>query len=131
MDKFTSIPGGLSDAAREPEKQSGRATKRARKKSNPERMVAELVCRRDDALSYICRAAWLGAEAAGKKAAAALSNNDCRRDWYIRERACHAVAYEKYFEILDSVVRAAGLAAARAAGFRTLDALIKARCTTT
>ena len=122
MHDVSSIPG-LSEAARNSEKQSGRAVKRARK-SNPERTVAALAGRQSAALFRIFLAARLGAEAAGEKA---TSKNDYGRDWYIRERACHAVAYEKYFEILDSVVRAAELAAARTAGFRSWDAFNAAR----
>jgi hypothetical protein len=92
-----------------------------RKKSNPDRTVAALDMRQSGAVYRICSTASRGAEAAGKKATERMSAGDRRPPWVVCQLASQAVANEIYFEILDTVVRAAELAAARAAGFKTWD----------
>ena len=98
--------------------------KTARKKTKPEHTLSKLAQRQYNAQGRIFRAVSLGAEATAKKAAVAF---DRPMPWHLRERASHAVATEKYFEILDTVASAAERAAARAAGYPTWAAFEAAR----
>jgi len=116
----------LAELARAPTKMPERAAKTKRKKVNPNDTVRAWLGRQDNALSRILRAATQGAEAAAKKARNA-TNPDHSLSWETKDRASRAVDDEIYFEILDTVGRAAEAAAARAAGFTTWDTFQQAR----
>jgi hypothetical protein len=94
-------------------------------KKSDSQLVAWLAYQQTRALYDICGAASEGAEAAGRKAARRMSREDSTR--YVGRRASQAVANEKYFEILDTALRAAKLAAARAAGYPSWAAFVEAR----
>lgn len=94
--------------------------RKASKRINPGDMATAWVVRRSMMLDRIMRAASKGAEAVGKKAAETTP-------WDARERVSNVLSNEKYFQILDTVGRAAELAAARAAGYPTWGAFEAAR----
>jgi hypothetical protein len=110
-----------AELARAPTKVAERAAKTKRQKANPDDTVRAWVGRQDNALSRILRAASQGASAAANKARnAAIPDHQCLW-WQTNDRASRAADDEIYFEILDTVGRAAEAAAARAAGFSTWD----------
>ncbi len=104
---------------------NGKIEQMTRKKTKP-RVASEAWLRRlHSALSRIKYAAEMGAEAAGKR------DGDLIDPRYkllggSRDRACRARVDEVYFEILDTVGRAAEAAAARAAGYDTWSAFEEA-----
>lgn len=92
--------------------------KRSPRKSKPGEAPGAWLWRYNVALGRILDAVSEGAEAAGKKALDDVTNNS-NHYWGARVRASRTRDDVVYFEILETVGRAAEAAAARAAGYKT------------
>ena len=110
---------GVPELARITVQKTERAAKAARKKSKPGEAPRAWLDRQHRALDRILSAVSKGAKEAGKKASDEVANYRVWSWWDTSERACRAREDVVYFEILDTVGRAAEAAAARAAGYKT------------